>query len=92
MNLKNKNSNFENEINILKDKILILNDTAIDDDKEKDDTEGSQQRQQQHQQQEQHIRSLESALTRYLFFFTYALLVVIYVSHVEDRSFNTPRL
>jgi hypothetical protein len=28
----------------------------------------------------------------WLFFFTYALLAVVYVSHVEDRSFNTPRL
>jgi ABC-type multidrug transport system fused ATPase/permease subunit len=28
----------------------------------------------------------------WLFFFIYALLVVVYVSHVEDRFFNTPRL
>jgi hypothetical protein len=28
----------------------------------------------------------------WLFFFTYALLAVVYVSHVEDRFFNTPRL
>jgi hypothetical protein len=27
-----------------------------------------------------------------LFFFTYALLAVVYVSHVEDRFFNTPRV
>jgi hypothetical protein len=27
-----------------------------------------------------------------LFFFTYALLAVVYVSHVEDRFVNTPRL
>jgi hypothetical protein len=26
------------------------------------------------------------------FFFTYALLVIVYVSHVEDRFVNTPRL
>jgi hypothetical protein len=28
----------------------------------------------------------------WLFFFTFALLAVVYVSHVEDRFFNTPRL
>jgi hypothetical protein len=28
----------------------------------------------------------------WLFFFTYALLAVVYVSYVEDRFFNTPRL
>jgi hypothetical protein len=28
----------------------------------------------------------------WLFFFTYALLAVVYVLHVEDRSFNTLRL
>jgi hypothetical protein len=28
----------------------------------------------------------------WLFFFTYALLAIVYVSHVEDRLFNTPRL
>jgi hypothetical protein len=28
----------------------------------------------------------------WLFFFTYALLAVVCVSHVEDRFFNTPRL
>jgi hypothetical protein len=28
----------------------------------------------------------------WLFFYTYALLAVVYVSHVEDRFFNTPRL
>jgi hypothetical protein len=28
----------------------------------------------------------------WLFSFTYALLVVVYVSHAEDRFFNTPRL
>jgi hypothetical protein len=28
----------------------------------------------------------------WLFFFTHALLAVVYVSHVEDRFFNTPRL
>jgi hypothetical protein len=28
----------------------------------------------------------------WLFFFTYALLTVVYVSHVENRFFNTPRL
>jgi hypothetical protein len=27
-----------------------------------------------------------------LFFFTYALLAVVYVSHLDDRLFNTPRL
>jgi hypothetical protein len=26
----------------------------------------------------------------WLFFFTYALLAVVYVSHVEERFFNTP--
>jgi hypothetical protein len=28
----------------------------------------------------------------WLFFFIYALLAVVYVSHEEDRFFNTPRL
>jgi hypothetical protein len=28
----------------------------------------------------------------WLYFFTYALLAIVYVSHVEDRFFNTPRL
>jgi proteasome lid subunit RPN8/RPN11 len=28
----------------------------------------------------------------WLFFFTYTLLAEVYVSHVEDRFFNTPRL
>jgi hypothetical protein len=28
----------------------------------------------------------------WLFFFTYALLAVVYVSHGKDRFFNTPRL
>jgi hypothetical protein len=27
-----------------------------------------------------------------LFSFTYALLAIVYVSHVEDRFFNNPRL
>jgi hypothetical protein len=27
-----------------------------------------------------------------LFFFTYALLAIVYVSHVKDGFFNTPRL
>jgi hypothetical protein len=33
-----------------------------------------------------------SLLFVWLFFFTYALLTVVYVSYVEDRFFNTPRL
>jgi hypothetical protein len=28
----------------------------------------------------------------WLFFFAYALFAVVYVSHVENRFFNTPRL
>jgi hypothetical protein len=32
------------------------------------------------------------SLFAWLFFFTYALSVVVYVSHVEDRFFNTPCL
>jgi hypothetical protein len=37
-------------------------------------------------------RSVAFLLFAWLFFFTYALLAVVYVSHVDDRFFNTPRL
>jgi hypothetical protein len=43
------------------------------------------------QQQSDKKKEVNHTLFVWLFFYTYALLAVVYVSHVEDRFINTPR-